>query len=143
VSDRGTAHAGGLLIHVVDADTMQLSFDELSIGFATGILAGGDDVLLDPIFGLRPRSRRRTDGLSTPPSKATFVRSDEILTHPVFHSYHSETSMMRFLKRLADKDYALDRGMIPLGSCTMKLNSATEMEAVTWREFGGLHPYAP
>ncbi|HAM25876.1 MAG TPA: glycine dehydrogenase (aminomethyl-transferring), partial [Microbacteriaceae bacterium] len=55
----------------------------------------------------------------------------------------SETSMMRYLKHLADYDYALDRGMIPLGSCTMKLNAATEMEAVTWPEFAGLHPFAP
>jgi glycine dehydrogenase len=65
------------------------------------------------------------------------------LTHPVFNTHRSETSMMRYLKYLADKDYALDRGMIPLGSCTMKLNAATEMEAVTWPEFAGLHPFAP
>src|SRR5690606_3497794 len=58
-------------------------------------------------------------------------------------THHSETGMMRYLKRLADKDYALDRGMIPLGSCTMKLNAATEMAAVSWPEFAGLHPFAP
>jgi glycine dehydrogenase len=138
-----SAHSSGVLLHVVDADTIQLSFDELSIGDATGILAGGDDVLLDPIFGLTPEKSSTAPTLVDTAIQATFVRSDEILTHPVFHSYRSETAMMRFLKRLADKDYALDRGMIPLGSCTMKLNSATEMEAVTWREFGGLHPYAP
>jgi glycine dehydrogenase len=138
-----SAHSSGVLLHLVDADTVQLSFDELSIGDATGILAGGDDVILDPIFGLTPDKSTATPTLVDTAIPATFVRSDEVLTHPVFHSYRSETSMMRFLKRLADKDYALDRGMIPLGSCTMKLNSATEMEAVTWREFGGLHPYAP
>ncbi|MFS0715146.1 aminomethyl-transferring glycine dehydrogenase [Microbacterium sp. 2P01SA-2] len=71
------------------------------------------------------------------------LREDEYLTHPVFNSHHSETAMMRYLKRLADRDYALDRGMIPLGSCTMKLNAATEMAAVTWPEFARVHPFAP
>jgi glycine dehydrogenase len=71
------------------------------------------------------------------------LRDDDYLTHPVFHEYRSETAMLRYLRRLADRDYALDRGMIPLGSCTMKLNAATEMEAVTWPEFAGLHPFAP
>jgi glycine dehydrogenase len=73
----------------------------------------------------------------------TLSRKDEYLTHQVFNSHHSETAMLRYLKRLADYDYALDRGMIPLGSCTMKLNSTTEMEAVTWPEFGNMHPFAP
>src|SRR5690606_29258602 len=71
------------------------------------------------------------------------LRSDEFLTHPVFHQHRSETAMLRYLRRLADRDYALDRGMIPLGSCTMKLNATTEMEPITWPEFGGLHPFAP
>ena len=71
------------------------------------------------------------------------TRTSSYLTHEVFNSYHSETAMLRYLKRLADYDFALDRGMIPLGSCTMKLNSTTEMEAVTWPEFAGLHPFAP
>lgn len=74
---------------------------------------------------------------------ASLRREDEYLTHPVFNSHHSETAMMRYLKRLADRDYALDRGMIPLGSCTMKLNAATEMAAVTWPEFARVHPFAP
>ena len=65
------------------------------------------------------------------------------LTHPVFHRYHSETEMLRYLRRLADRDLALDRTMIPLGSCTMKLNATTEMIPVTWPEFGALHPFAP
>ncbi|MEU7596337.1 aminomethyl-transferring glycine dehydrogenase [Streptomyces sp. NPDC039022] len=71
------------------------------------------------------------------------LRGDAYLTHPVFHQHRSETAMLRYLRRLADKDYALDRGMIPLGSCTMKLNATTEMEPVTWPEFGQLHPFAP
>lgn len=74
---------------------------------------------------------------------AALLREDEFMTHPVFHSHRSETAMMRYLKHLADKDYALDRGMIPLGSCTMKLNAATEMAAITWPEFAGIHPFAP
>ena len=71
------------------------------------------------------------------------ARTSGYLDHEVFTSHRSETAMMRYLKHLADKDYALDRGMIPLGSCTMKLNAATEMAAVTWPEFAGLHPFAP
>ena len=71
------------------------------------------------------------------------VRTSDYLAHPVFHSHHSETAMLRYLRRLADRDYALDRGMIPLGSCTMKLNATTEMEAITWPEFAALHPFAP
>jgi glycine dehydrogenase len=71
------------------------------------------------------------------------LRTDDYLTHPVFRQHRSETAMLRYLRRLADRDYALDRGMIPLGSCTMKLNATTEMEPVTWPEFGALHPFAP
>ncbi|WP_120005834.1 aminomethyl-transferring glycine dehydrogenase [Nesterenkonia muleiensis] len=71
------------------------------------------------------------------------VRESEYMTHPVFHSVRSETQMMRYLRKLADRDLALDRTMIPLGSCTMKLNAATEMEAISWPEFAGIHPYAP
>ncbi|MGH8510952.1 MAG: aminomethyl-transferring glycine dehydrogenase subunit GcvPB, partial [Gammaproteobacteria bacterium] len=70
-------------------------------------------------------------------------RRSALLTHPVFNSYHSETEMMRYLRRLAAKDIALDRAMIPLGSCTMKLNATTEMQALSQREFSALHPFAP
>ncbi len=70
-------------------------------------------------------------------------RTSAYLTHPIFSSKQSETSMMRYLRTLSDRDLALDRSMIPLGSCTMKLNSATEMQAVTWPEFSSLHPFAP
>ncbi|HEY5861928.1 MAG TPA: aminomethyl-transferring glycine dehydrogenase subunit GcvPB, partial [Casimicrobiaceae bacterium] len=71
------------------------------------------------------------------------ARSTAFLTHPVFHRYRSETEMLRYLRRLADRDLALDRAMIPLGSCTMKLNATSEMIPVTWPEFGALHPFTP
>ena len=71
------------------------------------------------------------------------TRTTDYLTHPVFHAHRSETAMLRYLRRLSDMDLALDRSMIPLGSCTMKLNATTEMEAVTWPEFAGIHPFAP
>ncbi len=70
-------------------------------------------------------------------------RTSPYLTHPVFHEHRSETAMLRYLRRLADFDVALDRSMIPLGSCTMKLNAAAEMEAISWPEFANLHPFAP
>jgi glycine dehydrogenase len=71
------------------------------------------------------------------------LRKTNYLQHPIFNSYQSETAMLRYLRTLADRDLALDRTMIPLGSCTMKLNATTEMEAITWPEFSNLHPFAP
>ena len=71
------------------------------------------------------------------------LRTSKYLSHPIFNSYHSETAMLRYLRSLSDRDLALDRTMIPLGSCTMKLNATTEMEAITWPEFADLHPFAP
>ena len=70
-------------------------------------------------------------------------RRSAYMTHPVFSRYHSEHEMLRYLRRLADRDLALDRSMIPLGSCTMKLNATTEMIPITWPEYAGIHPYAP
>ncbi len=74
---------------------------------------------------------------------AELRRSSDFMTHPVFHSHHSETGMLRYIRSLSDKDLALDRSMIPLGSCTMKLNATSEMIPITWPEFAGVHPFAP
>jgi glycine dehydrogenase len=74
---------------------------------------------------------------------ADLARTTEFLTHPVFHKHRSETELLRYMRKLADRDLALDRAMIPLGSCTMKLNATTEMIPVTWPAFGTLHPFAP
>ncbi len=130
------AYANNILVTLVDDDTVRLSFDET---WTDGRLGDDDVVALRKAFGLAPNTA--TFGFVDYP--AGLRRTSDYLTHPVFNTHHSETGMMRYLKYLADKDYALDRGMIPLGSCTMKLNAATEMEAVTWPEFAGLHPFAP
>ncbi|WP_089154058.1 aminomethyl-transferring glycine dehydrogenase [Micromonospora sp. NBS 11-29] len=117
-------------LRLVDADRVGISCDEtttaahLQAVWAAFGVAGVD---ADVDAGL-------PDGL---------VRTSDFLTHPVFRTHHSETAMLRYLRRLADFDYALDRGMIPLGSCTMKLNATTEMEPITWPQFAHLHPFAP
>ncbi|GAB3082815.1 aminomethyl-transferring glycine dehydrogenase [Micromonospora schwarzwaldensis] len=117
-------------LRLVDADRVGVSCDETTTDAhlrAVWAAFGVDGVDGDVEVAL-------PDGLA---------RTGDVLTHPVFRSHHSETAMLRYLRRLADFDYALDRGMIPLGSCTMKLNATTEMEPVTWPEFAHLHPFAP
>ncbi|CAN5260615.1 aminomethyl-transferring glycine dehydrogenase [soil metagenome] len=129
---QAAAHARGILLHLIDDDTLRLSFDET--------WTEPDDHAiheLDAVFGLE------SGWVIGRADFGSLTRTSTFLTHPVFNTHRSETSMMRYLKYLADKDYALDRGMIPLGSCTMKLNAASEMEAVTWPEFAGIHPFAP
>ncbi|MBX3091423.1 MAG: aminomethyl-transferring glycine dehydrogenase [Cryobacterium sp.] len=132
------AYEAGFLFHRVDDNRVQFSVDETTSRDELMVLAkilGADaETLEGTVPGHSELSAWIPKGL---------LRSSSYLTHPVFNTHRSETSMMRYLKYLADKDYALDRGMIPLGSCTMKLNAATEMEAVTWPEFAGLHPFAP
>jgi glycine dehydrogenase len=122
------ARAGGVNLRFVDDDTVGIACDEATTEAAL-------EVVLDA-FGATP-----ADGRPRVPD--ALRRTTPILTHPVFHEHRSETGMLRYLRRLADKDFALDRGMIPLGSCTMKLNATAEMEPITWPEFGSIHPFAP
>ncbi|MET0357051.1 MAG: aminomethyl-transferring glycine dehydrogenase, partial [Cellvibrio sp.] len=98
------------------------------------------------IFGVTDVDLASIDDVLSVTNKAIpteLLRNDSVLTHPVFNSFHSETEMLRYLKRLESKDIALNNAMIPLGSCTMKLNATAEMIPVTWPEFGKLHPFAP
>ncbi|WP_442928339.1 aminomethyl-transferring glycine dehydrogenase [Microbacterium sp. MMO-56] len=119
-----------------DTDSVGISVDE-----ATTV---SELHALSQVFGGRSeRVFTWAEGTGAASVPAVLQREDEFLTHPVFHAHRSETAMMRYLKQLADRDYALDRGMIPLGSCTMKLNAATEMAAVSWPEFARVHPFAP
>ncbi|MEL5958295.1 aminomethyl-transferring glycine dehydrogenase [Streptomyces sp. CLV115] len=128
------ARERGVNLRLVDTDLVSLACDETTTRTQLAAVwaafgADGDIEALDATL-----ADTLPEGL---------LRSDEILTHPVFHQHRSETAMLRYLRKLADRDYALDRGMIPLGSCTMKLNATTEMESITWPEFGALHPFAP
>jgi glycine dehydrogenase len=123
------AREAGVNLRRVDGDTLGLSFDETTAPALPLVLAA---------FGVADGFVAGDDGIP-----ARELRRSEFLTHPVFHEHRSETEMLRYLRRLADKDVALDRAMIPLGSCTMKLNATTEMEPVTWPEFADVHPFAP
>ena len=127
------AGARGVLLRLVDEDHVGVSCGETTTaGHVTAVLeafgatgGGGEDD--DP-------------GMALP---ASLLRRGPILSHPVFSEHHSETAMLRYLRRLSDRDFALDRGMIPLGSCTMKLNATTEMEPVGLLGFADIHPFAP
>ncbi|MFF4810470.1 aminomethyl-transferring glycine dehydrogenase [Micromonospora chersina] len=117
-------------LRLVDADRVGVSCDETTTAAHLAAVWAA--------FGVAG-----VDGEVDADLPARFRRTSDFLTHPVFRTHHSETAMLRYLRRLSDFDYALDRGMIPLGSCTMKLNATTEMEPVTWPEFAHLHPFAP
>jgi glycine dehydrogenase len=117
-------------LRLVDQDHVGVSLDETCTDAVV-------DALSESFF-VEAATPGADDGIPT-----TLRRSSDFLTHEVFHSYRSETEMMRYMRKLQGRDIALDRSMIPLGSCTMKLNAATEMAAVTWPEFASLHPYVP
>jgi glycine dehydrogenase len=136
------AGARGVLLRGVDADTVAVACDETTTetDLALVLESFAVDSAVDFAVGTGEDSAVGTAESALPPG---LRRSSAYLTHPVFNSHHNETSMLRYLRRLSDADYALDRGMIPLGSCTMKLNATTEMEAITWPQFAGLHPFAP
>ena len=120
----------------IDAEHIGLSIDETTgtedIIALWGILLGENSLDLDALAA--EVAAALPDDL---------IRTDGFLTHPTFNSFHSETEMLRYLRKLADKDIALDRAMIPLGSCTMKLNATAEMLPITWPEFSNMHPFAP
>jgi glycine dehydrogenase len=122
------ARERGVLQRLVDDDHVAMSCDERT--------TRADLEAVWAAFGAAPVADVEDDALP-------LTRDDAILVHPVFNTHRSETSMLRYLRRLSDKDYALDRGMIPLGSCTMKLNATAEMEPVTWPELARIHPFAP
>ncbi|GHF03406.1 aminomethyl-transferring glycine dehydrogenase [Streptomyces morookaense] len=130
----GAAREHGVNLRLTDADHVGIACDETTTrAHLTSVWAA---------FGVEA-DIEALDAATADTLPEGLLRTDEYLTHPVFHQHRSETAMLRYLRRLADRDYALDRGMIPLGSCTMKLNATTEMEPVTWPEFGALHPFAP
>ncbi|MEU5025801.1 aminomethyl-transferring glycine dehydrogenase [Streptomyces milbemycinicus] len=131
------AREAGVNLRLTDADHVGIACDETTgrAQLAAVWSAFGVDGGLPAIDEL--------DAAAADALPEDLLRGDGYLTHPVFHQHRSETAMLRYLRRLADRDYALDRGMIPLGSCTMKLNATTEMEPITWPEFGALHPFAP
>ncbi|HVC74120.1 MAG TPA: glycine dehydrogenase (aminomethyl-transferring), partial [Mycobacteriales bacterium] len=129
------ARERGVNLRLVDADHVGITTDETTtrehlaaVWAAFGAEVDGSDA--DRLAG--------EDRLP-----AEMLRHDEVLTHPVFHAHRSETAMLRYLRKLSDRDLALDRSMIPLGSCTMKLNATAEMEPITWPEFAAVHPFAP
>jgi glycine dehydrogenase len=132
------ARAAAINLRKVDGSTVGISLDETTtaaqVAALWALFAGTGQAL--PDF-----AACEAEAADRIPS--TLVRSSAFLTHPVFNTHHSETQMLRYLRLLADKDLALDRTMIPLGSCTMKLNATTEMIPVTWPEFGAIHPFAP
>ena len=135
IADRGVAQR--MNFRRIDARTLGVSLDETTTRSDVEAIwqaFGGDGAAgaLVELFAGAPEAL--PDALR---------RGSKFLAHPTFHRYHSETEMLRYLRRLADRDIALDRAMIPLGSCTMKLNATSEMIPVTWPEFGDLHPFAP
>ena len=119
----------GFLVRAIDADTVGVSFGESANAGDVHVLA---DAFCDATV---------VDGDTAIPEAV--ARTTETLTHPIFSSIHSETQMLRYLRTLSDKDLALDRTMIPLGSCTMKLNPTAGMETITWPGFANIHPFAP
>jgi glycine dehydrogenase len=129
--------AAGINVRLVDADTVSIACDEttrrehiVAIWQAMGVALDAGDV-------------DRLDSALENSGGSHLERTSPFLTHPVFGTHHSETAMLRYLRQLSDRDYALDRGMIPLGSCTMKLNGTTEMESISLSGFADIHPFAP
>ncbi len=117
----------GINLRLVDQDNLAISFDEQSTSADMNVLLNLFKAKIVPIAKIQ----------------SVLTRSTDFLTHPIFNTYHSETSMLRYIRSLSDRDLALDRTMIPLGSCTMKLNATAEMIPITWPSFNSIHPFAP
>ena len=130
------AEAREINLRQIDAEHIGLSIDETT---------GSDDIvaLWDILLGEHSLNLDTLAAEVAGSLPDDLIRTDGFLTHPTFNSYHCETEMLRYLRRLADKDIALDRAMIPLGSCTMKLNATAEMLPITWPEFSNMHPFSP
>ena len=124
------AHEHKLNLRIIDANHVGISLDEATTVEMLKNLAS--------VFGVELK-----DQIEVSSFDSDLKRTSKYLEHPVFNTNHSETAMLRYIRTLSDRDLALDRTMIPLGSCTMKLNATTEMEAVTWPEFSSLHPFTP
>jgi glycine dehydrogenase len=131
------ARARGYNLRDVSAEALGVALDETSTLADVQALL---EILADGKAAPQVAELGEAEGVELPEA---LRRQSAFLTHPVFASHRSETELMRYLRKLADKDLALDRTMIPLGSCTMKLNAASEMIPVTWAEFGSIHPFAP
>ena len=131
--------ADELVAKALEAGVNIRRFDENRIGISVGE-SHGEELLKGLVEALGGTLGEADAQYDLP---AELLRTDEYMQHPIFHKYRSETEMMRYLRHLADKDLALDRTMIPLGSCTMKLNAAAEMEPISWPEFANIHPLVP
>ncbi|PZU24076.1 MAG: glycine dehydrogenase (aminomethyl-transferring) [Stenotrophomonas sp.] len=131
---KAKSEAAGINLRIIDAGSVGISLDETAT--RADVIALGQ--LFDASVDVDALDASTADALPK-----ALVRSSEFLTHPVFNTHHSEHEMLRYLRSLADKDLAMDRTMIPLGSCTMKLNATAEMIPVTWPEFANIHPLAP
>ena len=131
--------ADELVAKALDAGINIRRFDEDRVGISVG--ESHDDEVLKALVSALGGTLGEADSKYDLPSD--LLRTDDYMQHPVFHKYRSETEMMRYLRHLADKDLALDRTMIPLGSCTMKLNAAAEMEPISWPGFANIHPLVP
>jgi len=123
-------------LRIIDKDTVGISFDETTE--IDDVVALWDILLGDHNLDADKLALETTEALP-----GNLIRTDDFLSHPTFNKYQSETEMLRYLRKLSDKDIALDRAMIPLGSCTMKLNATAEMLPITWPEFSNMHPFAP
>lgn len=131
--------ADELVAKALEAGVNIRRFDENRVGISVGE-SHGEELLKSLVEALGGTLGEADAQYNLP---AELLRTDDYMQHPIFHKYRSETEMMRYLRHLADKDLALDRTMIPLGSCTMKLNAAAEMEPISWPEFANIHPLVP